>query len=295
MTNQAPIIGIGEVLWDLLPDGPRAGGAPFNFAFHCHQLGHPAIIVSRVGDDELGHRLRSQVRDFGMSDEFIQIDREHPTGTVPVHFDEHGQPTYTITENVAWDYLEWDDRFDALYRSAKAVCYGTLAQRASASRLTIQRFVDGARQHTWTVCDVNLRLPYAEPAVLRHAIERVPVLKMNDHELIDIAARLNFPNPREFLRSLFSFRTLIVCITLGERGCRLLAVDGTDQVIPGFPAEVVDTVGAGDAFMAGFLTQWREGKPLDQAARFANALASLVASRPGGTPKIERAEVERLC
>lgn len=293
--NQSPIIGIGEILWDLHDDRPRPGGAPFNFAFHCHQMGHPAIIVSRLGTDEAGERLRARVREMGMSDEFIQADPDHPTGSVQVEKLENGQHRFTITENVAWDYLQSDDRFDALYRSAKAVCYGTLAQRSPTSRQTIQRFVDAARQHTWTVCDVNLRPPLTEPAVLRHAVERVPVLKMNEDELIEIAARLNFPNPREFLRSLFSFRTLIVCITLGERGCRLLSADGTDEIIPGFPTNVVDTVGAGDAFMAGFLVAWREGKPLGQAARFANALASLVASRPGGTPKVDRAEVERLC
>src|SRR6476660_9783994 len=101
-----PIVAVGVVLWDLLPTGPRTGGAPFNFAFHCHQLGHPAVIVSRVGDDDLGRRLRAEVRRLGLSDEYIQADREHPTGTVHVSVDADGRPTYAIAEPVAWDFIE---------------------------------------------------------------------------------------------------------------------------------------------------------------------------------------------
>ena len=125
-----PIVGIGELLWDIYPDGRKvAGGAPFNFAFHCHQLGHPAVIVSRVGDDDLGRELREEVRRLGLSDEFIQTDRDHPTGTVRVAVDTAGQPAYTITEDVAWDYIAWDDRVKELTDRAAVVAHGTLALR----------------------------------------------------------------------------------------------------------------------------------------------------------------------
>src|SRR4026207_495174 len=120
----APIVALGELLWDLLPTGPQAGGATFNFAFHCHQLGHPAIIVSRVGDDDLGRELREAVKRLGMSDEFIQTDHEHPTGTVSVHVDANGQPTFTIAENVAWDFIEWEPKLADLAQSARAACFG---------------------------------------------------------------------------------------------------------------------------------------------------------------------------
>src|SRR3954447_25247800 len=127
-----PIVGIGEVLWDVYPDGRKvAGGAPFNFAFHCHQLGHRAAIVSRVGDDELGRELRERVRELGLSDEYIQADHDHPTGTVRVALDASKVPTYTITENVAWDFIEWDEELAKLATLCRAVCYGTLAQRAA--------------------------------------------------------------------------------------------------------------------------------------------------------------------
>src|SRR5581483_6567467 len=137
-----PIVGIGELLWDIFPDGRKvAGGAPFNFAFHCRQLGHDAAIVSRVGDDELGRELRDEVRRLGLPDEFIQTDPEHPTGTVRVTIDAHGQPAYTITEDVAWDYIEWEDDVGRLHRTTRAVCFGSLAARCPVSRTTLDRYM----------------------------------------------------------------------------------------------------------------------------------------------------------
>src|SRR5262249_20096930 len=133
------IIGLGEVLWDLLPAGKQLGGAPFNFAFHCRQFGHPAAVVSRVGRDPLGDEICAAVRHAGLSDATIQRDDAHPTGTVAVHLDTHGQPHYTITPDVAYDFLTWDDSLAALFAGARAVCFGTLAQRNATSRATIHR------------------------------------------------------------------------------------------------------------------------------------------------------------
>ena len=278
-----PIIGLGEVLWDLLPSGPRAGGAPFNFAFHCHQLGHPAVIVSRVGDDELGHSLRAEVRRLGMSDEFIQVDAEHPTGTVPVRVAADGQPTYAIAENVAWDFLEWRDDFLPLIRSARAVSFGTLAQRNVASRKTIQHFLASFSEGQIRLCDLNLRPPFVEQNVLDGALEMADWLKLNEDEAAEIRADGQKCDRFE-----------LKCITRGSRGCEI-TFRGERVAVPGLPVRVADTVGAGDAFTAGLLTQLIEGKALAEAARFANALAALVASQPGGTPVIDRAEVERTC
>src|SRR5438132_745634 len=140
-----PIVGIGEVLWDVYPDGHKvAGGAPFNFAFHCHQLGHPAVIVSRVGDDGLGRELRDRVRELGLSDEYIQTDRDHPTGTVQVTLDANKVPTYTITENVAWDYIVWREELARLFYAAPAICFGTLVQRSPTSQGSLDRLVSNA-------------------------------------------------------------------------------------------------------------------------------------------------------
>jgi fructokinase len=279
MPAAAPIVALGEVLWDLLPEGPRAGGAPFNFAFHCHQLGHPAVIVSRVGDDDLGRQLRNEVRRLGLSDEFIQTDPDHPTGTVAVRVDAAGQPTYTIAENVAWDFIEWEPRLNELARSARVVCFGTLAQRAPMSAETIRRFTATAHGRCPIVFDVNYRLPFVSDAVVRDSLPVADWVKVNEDEF----------------RSPFGWDRLAVpllCLTRGANGC--LVRTPTEVVdLPGVNVKVLDTVGAGDGFTAALLTQRLEGKPLREAAGFANAYAAVVASKAGGTPPVTRAEVAR--
>src|SRR5439155_14714699 len=159
-----PIVGIGELLWDVYPDGRKvAGGAPFNFAFHCHQLGHPGVIISRVGDDDLGRELREEVRRLGLSDEYIQTDQHHPTGTVQVKLDADGVPTYTITENVAWDHLRSDGE-NLLPGGTAVICFGTLALRRTRTRTTIFRAVQSQSEAaTLRVLDVNFRRPYVPP------------------------------------------------------------------------------------------------------------------------------------
>jgi fructokinase len=299
-----PIIGIGELLWDMLPSGPRAGGAPFNFAFHCQQLGHPAVIVSRVGDDDLGRQLLEEVRRLGLSDEFIQIDPNHRTGTVSVGVDSAGQPNYTIADEVAWDHLEWREEFNSLIRSARTVCFGTLAQRTHATRQTLHRFVASSRSNRSTICDLNLRPPFADEETIKKSIRLADLLKLNESELDEVRSHYDTVRRMEHLYRNDSDRRrqsilcgldlALMCITRGDRGCALWTFDEEIDV-PGLPIEVADTVGAGDAFTAGLVTQMFEGSTLADAARFANALAALVASRPGGTPKVDRAEVEALC
>src|SRR5262245_31415159 len=154
---RGPIVGIGELLWDVYPNGRKvAGGAPFNFAFHCHQLGHEAVIVSRVGDDDLGRELREVVKRSGMTDEFIQTDIEHPTGTVWVTVAD-GQPTYDIVENVAWDFLESTSITESLRLAMRAVCFGSLGSRSQGSRDMIARFLnswDRGVDPELVICDV---------------------------------------------------------------------------------------------------------------------------------------------
>jgi fructokinase len=277
MSAGRPIVALGELLWDLLPTGPRAGGAPFNFAYHCHQLGHPAVIVSRLGDDEQGRQLRAEVRRLGLSDEYIQTDPEHSTGTVQVSLDAAGQPEYTITDRVAWDFIESGPRLDALAESARAVCFGTLAQRAPESRATIRRSV--ALTHGLIVLDLNLRPPFDSAETIRESLDLADWLKLNEDEAHRLSADIDVP---------------LICRTRGANGCDLHTPVHLIVDLPGIPVRVADTVGAGDAFTAALLTQHLEGRPLREAARFANAYAAVVASKVGGTPSVTRAEVERL-
>ena len=298
------IVALGELLWDLLPTGPRAGGAPFNFAFHCHQLGHPSAIVSAVGDDDLGRALRGEVRRLGLSDEFIQTDPDHPTGTVAVAVDAAGVPTYTIADNVAWDHVRWQPGLQSQALAADAICLGTLAQRRHRSRETIRQFVREAAAACLVVCDLNLRPPFVEPAVIYDSVRLADWLKVSEAEAeavvdafhLTIATGLTPGGPQFWQRLLPTAlppADAVFVVTRGENGC---IVGDRREVfeLPGRAVAVADTVGAGDAFTAALLTQHLEGKPLAEAARFANAYAAVVASKPGGTPRIDRAEVERL-
>ena len=303
MKLETPIVAIGEILWDLLPTGPRVGGAPFNFAFHCHRLGHPAIMVSRVGNDDLGRALRTEVRRLGMSDEYIQIDPEHPTGTVKVKLDAVGQPTYTITETVAWDFLEWDERLWDLAQPGGAGCFGTLARRHPRSRETIRQFFESARSSRLVVCDINLRPPFVDRHAVVSSVRLADWIKVNEDEATELVRMLGTPWEEVFpddelghtdADDLFGATgKSLVCITRGRNGAHIRTSNESIRV-PGIAAKVADTVGAGDAFTAALLTQHLEGKSLREAARFANAYAAVVVSKPGGTPTVNRAEVERL-
>jgi fructokinase len=315
-----PIVGIGEVLWDVYPDGRKvAGGAPFNFAFHCHQLGHPAVIVSRVGDDDLGRELRERVRELGLPDIYIQTDSEHHTGTVQVTLDANKVPTYTITENVAWDYIAWNDELADLASRYRAVCFGTLALRTAQRSAwgAIEQFVlapnvfapkngfdplakqDWSGRHETTplrVADLNLRPPH----VIERAIERCFVLawwvKINADELRVLGNNVKYSTPRQLYNAVsweMSDPNQVLIVTDGPRGATIVTGKRDEFHEPGVPARVVDTVGAGDAFTAAMVCLHLEGKPLRECARFANHYAARVCEQPGGTPRIDRAEIER--
>lgn len=298
-----PIVGIGELLWDVFPDGRAvAGGAPFNFAFHCTQLGHPAVIVSRVGDDDRGWALLEEVRRLGMTDEYIQTDEVRPTGTVMVSVDAGGQPRYEITENVAWDAIEWTDEVFSIAMQAAAVCHGTLAMRGGESCWTIQTLLGesqvppavGARH----VFDVNLRQPSIDRAQFMWSLYRSHTVKLNVDELRVLTDVFGWPGTTDAERvaNLFRFsmaQSRVVILTRGADGCTVYPDRGEPEHVPGVPANVVDTVGAGDAFTAAMVCLHLEGRSLRDCARFAAHYAARVCEHRGGTPLVDRAEVER--
>jgi fructokinase len=288
------IVGIGEILWDLFPTGPQLGGAPFNFVFHCHQLGQPSLMVSRVGADERGQAIREAVRRLDLSEEHLQSDPLHPTGTVQVTVIAQGQPTFTITPEVAYDYLAWDDSLGELVRQARAVCFGTLIQRHPAARATVQRLLHEAGE-ALIVCDINLRQHFFSRDVIEQSLRASRWLKLNDDELgvlgdlLSLTATADGDRLAELRRR---YHLDLVCLTRGADGCQVQTE--TEEVrVPGIPVQVVDTVGAGDSFTAGLVTAVLEGQSLTQAATLANKLAAKVASSAGGTPTIDVAELRR--
>ena len=288
MNGPLTIVGLGELLWDLLPAGRQLGGAPANFAYCSHLLGDTAIVASRVGADDIGNDIRESLATFGLTDDFVQRDDQHPTGTVRVKLDRGGQPDFTITYPSAWDFLEWTPPLEHLAKSADAVAFGSLAQRSPQSRETICRFLDSLRPQTTKVFDVNLRQSFYSAEVLRESIARATIVKLNQDEVPKVAGLLDLPGGdthtfgHEVLRR---FNLPLICITRGQLGSMLLSTDDEHEH-GGYRVKVRDAVGAGDAFTAALVNQVLHGASLAEANDFANRMGAWVASNSGAMPPV---------
>jgi fructokinase len=281
------ILAVGEVLWDLLPTGKQLGGAPANFTYHCRSLGADARLVTRVGDDDLGREVLERFRLLGLPTGSVQVDPASPTGTVGVELAPDGQPRFTIHADVAWDRIEADEAALASAAGADAVCFGSLGQRAEPSRRAIRTLVSAARPGALRVFDVNLRSPFVDRDMIADSLGLADVLKLNDQELPALSAMFGLPEGvRESIAELSRrFGLSLVALTRGAEGALLLA-DGAWSDYAGRPAEVCDTIGAGDSFTAALVVGRLAGRPLDEINRHANAVAAFVCSRPGGTPPL---------
>ncbi len=281
------IVGLGEVLWDLFPDGPRFGGAPTNFACHAAMLDTDAAVVSRVGEDDLGERAVAALRELGVETAFVGRDREHATGVVRVQLDPDGRPQYEITEDVAWDHIAWSDELDDLARRADAACFGTLAQRSEASRATIRRFLRAMRPGGLRILDVNLRPPFVDKQVVLDSLGLADSVKLSDEELPEVAAMCGLsgtaPDMMRGLRERYGLR--LVAVTRGAEGATLLGDEGFVEC-PAVPVVVKDTVGAGDAFTAAMAVGWLRGADLGTIGRHACRVAAFVCTQTGATPDL---------
>jgi fructokinase len=288
MTSLRNVVGLGEILWDLLPSGRQLGGAPANFAYCSHLLGDRGVVASRVGQDELGTEVRQSLLALGITDQFLQVDPEHPTSTVQVQVDAEGQPRFEIVDRVAWDFLEWTPTWKALAQSADAVCFGSLAQRHSQSLETILKFLDATRPDALRIFDVNLRQNFFSAEVIRESMKRASVVKLNHEEAPRIANLLSIsaPDPNLFYAELVrKFDLQLICITRGINGSLLCTKNDTLEH-PGFTVQVADTVGAGDAFTAALVHEHLRGSSLQQMNETANRMGAWVASRNGAMPKL---------
>jgi fructokinase len=281
------ILALGEVLWDLLPAGKQLGGAPANFAYHSRSLGADARLVTRIGNDPLGHEVLGRFRLLGLPDDTIQIDPSAPTGTVDVEVTPDGQPRFTIRENVAWDYVEADKLALSYARDADAICFGSLAQRSEPSRAAIRTLVRAASAGALRVFDVNLRPPFIDRSVIVESLELANVVKLNDQELPELAAILHLPDDtRDAIAALAQrFALSVVGLTRGSAGS-LVWADGNWSDHPGRPVTVSDTIGAGDSFTAALVVGRLAGREIDDINRHANEVAAYVCTQPGGTPRL---------
>jgi fructokinase len=287
--TEAPVVvGLGELLWDIFADSRRPGGAPANVAFQAQQLGCRGVVCSRVGRDALGDELVEFLAGQGLATDAIQRDPAHSTGTVTVDTRRADHPSYIIHENVAWDHLALDDGLRRLMSEAAAVCFGTLAQRSPESRNTIQRALTLVGRQCLIVYDVNLRQHWYRREWVERSLAKADVVKLNVDE-VKLLADLLEPWPAEpvpFARAIQErYAVEVVCITRGANGCLLV---GPDEVVDlaGVTVDVVDAVGAGDAFTAALIYGRLHHWPLKAQAALANEVGALVAGRPGAMPPL---------
>jgi fructokinase len=290
------IIGLGELLWDMFPEGKQLGGAPANFAYITSLLGDCGIVASRIGKDTLGEEACRRLAKLRLQTSFVQSDEAHPTGTVQVQVDAQGQPSFVITEDIAWDFMAWTPEWEALAEKADAVCFGSLAQRSAISRATIHKFLAAAKTKATLVFDVNLRQHFFSREILENSVQLADVIKLNHEELPRVAQLLGAPPAEEIISAQWlrhKYDLKLVCVTRGAKGS-LLVNEKYFHEHPGFRAIVADTVGAGDAFTAGLIHHFLRGAPLAAMNEAANRLGAWVASQRGATPAPEDAQLKRV-
>jgi fructokinase len=287
------VLGIGELLWDMLPTGERLGGAPANFAVMAGRLGNHAAVLSRIGRDDLGRAAVHLLDPLPADTSFLQIDPVNPTGKVTVSIRD-GNPEYTIHQPAAWDALELSDEWVQLAERADAICFGSLAQRSLESRQTIQTLAAQTQSRCIRIFDVNLRRPFYSSEIMQESLELATVLKMNDAELPLLLALLGMTVEREsapILRSgaerlLDEFPSLqMVAVTRGPNGSLLVTRDEWHEH-PGFAVKVADTIGAGDAFAAALAHYLLRGAELSVLNEAGNRWGSWVASQSGAMPHL---------
>ena len=277
------IVGIGEILWDMLPSGKALGGAPANFAYHARRLGMEALAVSAIGHDALGEEMVDTLEAHALPYHLDRVD--HPTGTVQVTLDAKGVPQYEIKKGVAWDNIPYSKELAAIAAECRAVCFGSLAQRSMVSRKTIAWFLDAVPADCLKVFDINLRQNYYGKTVLQASLRRCDILKINDEEIRIVADMFGLgPDDVAASRTLIKrYGLRLVILTKGAAGSEVITAT---EVIPqaAGKCEVVDTVGAGDAFTAAFVVAYLRGETLADAQRLASETAAYVCSCKGAMP-----------
>jgi len=285
------IVGLGELLWDLLPAGRQLGGAPANFALMSARLGNHAVVLSRVGRDEQGRDAVATLKPFPIDLGHLQVDPQHPTGTVSVELNQ-GQASYQFADPVAWDFFDFTPEWQQLATRADAVCFGSLAQRSAVSRQTIQSFLAATTSKCVRIFDVNLRQHYFSSEIIEESLKLATILKMNDDEVPIVMQWLALDRDKSIAHSgaaglinaaeilLEEFPLQLVCITRGGEGS-VLATRDEVHWHKGIATQVADTVGAGDAFTAALTHYYLRGAPLEILNDAGNRWGSWVAAQRG--------------
>jgi len=289
MTHKMRILCIGEVLWDSLPSGLYLGGAPLNVCYHLNQFDINAEIASKVGKDRLGIEAVRRIKALGISTKLIQYDSTVETGFVGVELTKAGDPTYDILEPVAWDSISFSTNLDQIAQQSWGIVFGSLAQRNKVSRTTIQKL---CQKDVKLIFDMNLRKPFINKEIIGYSLQQADIVKMNEDELNYLIEWYSLSgglkNAVEELDHQFKFS--MICITKGARGSMMLQ-NGKWYQHEGFPVEVKDVVGAGDAFLASFIHGILNQKDGEAILAWANATGSLVAQKDGAMPTYEVSDI----
>lgn len=288
------IAGLGEVLWDCLPEGKKLGGAPANFAYHASMFGYQAYAVSALGNDALGDRTVEELDKKHLRHIMPRID--FPTGTVQVELDEEGVPTYDIKRDVAWDNIPFTAEMEDLAKRCSCVCFGSLAQRNSVSHDTIHRFLHSTPKDCLKIFDINLRQNFYTKEIIQESLNACDILKINDEELVTIGRLFGYPgldmeNKCYLILGKYNLRMLV--LTCGTNGSYVFA-RGMKSYQPTPKVEVADTVGAGDSFTGSFAAAILAGMPVEEAHKLAVEVSAYVCTQPGAMPKLPERLLNRV-
>ena len=288
------IVGLGEVLWDVLPEGKKLGGAPANFAFHAGQFGMDSLAISAVGNDALGDETLAELTKKNLNHVIPRVD--YPTGTVQVELDADGVPTYDIKTNVAWDNVPFTKEIEAIAKDCRCVCFGSLAQRSEVTRSTIHKFIKAMPKGSLKIFDINLRQNFYDKDILQSSIKSCNILKINDEELVQLGRLYGYPgldisNKCWLLLGKYNLDMLV--LTCGVNGSYVftpgcVSFQETPQV------EVTDTVGAGDSFTGTFASAILNGMPVPEAHKLAVEVSAYVCTQQGGMPRLPHKFIDRL-
>lgn len=293
MNNKAYITCFGEVLWDIFPSGSRAGGAPFNVAYHVHKMGTDVAVLSRTGNDDLGNSLRKKISGWNISTDFLQRDNDHPTGTVIARIDEHNEAIYDIVDQVAWDYIEFLPIHKNLVSNAKALIYGSLSSRNEKTRETLLQLLNVAKLK---IFDVNLRAPFIDKDLIKILLNHADIVKMNSSELKQITAfsGLEFDTEDkavQFIKNEHNIKEVV--LTKGSYGASYFT-DSWKYSLPALPITIADTVGSGDAFLAGFISGRIRNEHPEKILTRAMAMGAFITSQEGACPDYDYSDFEKF-
>lgn len=280
------IVGLGEALWDVLPDGKKLGGAPANFAYHAAQFGLDTIAISALGEDKLAEETIEALKEHQLN--YLMPRVPYPTGTVQVTLTGDGIPTYDIKENVAWDNIPFTDEMMEIAKNARAVCFGSLAQRNVVSRENIHKFLDATPDDCVKIFDINLRQQFYTKEVIKESLKRCNILKINDEELVLIGRMFGYPGldiENKCWLILGKYNLDMLVLTCGTNGSYVFTPGQMSfQETP--KVEVADTVGAGDSFTGSFCASILNGKPVPEAHKTAVQVSAFVCTQNGAMPVV---------